>query len=151
MSGGEKFSALGARELLLIVVFCRDMLQQRLLSLEFFGTVGTGKCFAFKMQLEVSLHIAFGCEHFATLHTSVLSLDFGMSLHVLLVKITVLEFSAAHFALKDGHLVLLALYHRLSQDIQLGLGSGSLLILYFIRKKLERHFGVNNCLSVDTR
>ena len=97
MSGGEKFSALGARKLLLIVVFGRHMLEQRLLSLELFGTVGTGKCFAFKMQLEVSLHVALGCEHFATLHTSVLSLDFGMSLHVLLVKFTVLEFSAAHF------------------------------------------------------
>ena len=115
------------------------------------------------MQLEVSLHIAFGCEYFATLHTSVLSLDFGMSLHMLLVKISILEFSAANFAFKDGHLrcwlgqfllagvhllLLLALYHGLGQDIQLGLGSRSLLILYFpvIRKKLERHFGVKHWL-----
>ena len=56
------------------------------------------------MQLEMSLHVTLGCEYFSTLHTSVLRLDFGVSLDVLLVKVSILEFSATNITLKNGHL-----------------------------------------------
>ena len=127
------------------------------------------------MQLEMSLHVTLGCEYFSTLHTSVLRLDFGMSLHVFLVKVSILEFPATNITFENGHLrwsgqlcllaggqmiLLLTLYHRLGQDIQFGLGSRSLLLLNVldvaldvpvIGQKLKRHLRVNDGLCVDAR
>ena len=92
--------------------------------------MGTGKRFTFKMQLKMSLHVAFRGEHFTALHTSVLSLHFRMCFNVLLVEITIFEFSAANITFKYGHLsgtgqisfkgmvILLTLDHCFRQDIQ---------------------------------
>ena len=127
------------------------------------------------MQLEMSLHVTLGREYFPTLHTSVLRLDFGMSLDVLLVKVSILEFSATNITLKNGHLrwpgqlfflagghliLLLAFDHRLGKDVQFGLGSQSLLLLNVLNvaldvpvicQKLKWHLGVNDGFCVDAR
>ena len=47
VAGGEGFQAVRAGELLLVVVFGRDVIQQGLLSFEIFTTVRAGKCSRF--------------------------------------------------------------------------------------------------------
>ena len=77
MAGREGFQAVRAGELLLVVVFRRDVVHQGLLPFEIFTTMGAGVCGRLKVQLQMSLQVTLGTELFPAFIAAVNFL-FGM-------------------------------------------------------------------------